>query len=477
LLWVIIKKFLYRIQNKIRGGIRVNSSRLEQDVNKSLAKSLIALQNEMIEKKVSMMIVFEGIDEIMKGKLINRLIKPLDQRWLNVYCVNDFAETYSQSPYLKKFWLMTPSVGKISIMDQVWFKDHLLKAETNDELNSIFQRMNRFEQQLKSEGVILIKFILDRQTGSSTLIQLLTNETTQNEGSQWVLLDEISQNLNETKMLETVKQCLEAKLHETEKIATKQREHVYEPKFSFQNIDLIPKLDSEIFELRLNDYHKRIQELSEKLKIEKKSLILLFEGWDGAGKSGSIGSVISPLDPRKYRVVPHATIKDFEPGKHYLYYYWNLIPKFGDILIMDRTWYKWVMENRIYKKCSVEKWRKAYNHITEMEKEFADSGVVILKFWLHIDKEEQLKRFNHRLQNDHTLKANQLEDDWRNREHWEEFEKCAEEMIDRTSKSYSPWIVVPSICRNYAKDKIFSSIFNAVENTAPENNLSSGSAL
>ncbi|MCM3691446.1 hypothetical protein [Neobacillus niacini] len=431
----------------------MNKSGISQiSIDNILEKRLVALQNTMIEKKISMLILFEGNDEDAKGSFINKLIKPLDQRWLNVYSIDDLADMYKNYPYLKRFWVASPTVGKISIVDKMWFRDEILANGKDEISNDYYERIVRFENQLESEGIILIKFILPSIKVNNLMIP---------SEPSWTILNEKTQELNDRKMFEVVIKRLEEGLAEPTN-TLKQIVSDYLPKFSFDTIDLSLNLEKEIFEKRLETYHQEMKKLPERLLKSKKSIILLFEGWDGAGKSGSIGSLISPLDPRKYKVVPHATIKDFEQGRHYLYYYWNLVPKFGDILIMDRTWYKWVMENRIYNKCYEEKWNKAYTDICDMEKELADSGVIILKFWLHIDQDEQLIRFKHRMDHDSNVKENQLEDDWKNRAHWRDFEKCAEEMIDRTSKPHAPWIVVESTSSAYAKDKIFTKIFNVL---------------
>ncbi len=411
----------------------------------------VALQKQIIEQRIPVMIIFEGDQEEMKGQLINKLIKPLDHRWINVYAVKHYQEMYMDYPYLKPFWLMTPTNGKISILDKGWYTDKLTSTRDQQELNDYSIRIAQFENQLKSEGTIIIKLFI--QSTNSPLLKKLDKG--------WIHLNETSVKQNEEKMLTTiidnVKDALSKDIKPTITLTP------YQPDFSFDHIDLAKSLDKETYKIRLVDYNRRMKEISNTLRTKKKSLLILLEGWDGSGKSGSIQSITAPLDPRQYKVVPHATIKDLELNHHYLYYYWSLVPKWGDILIMDRTWYKWVMENRIYNKCTAEKSERSYQHIQEMEQELYDSGVILLKFWLHIDKDEQLRRFHFRVQNDPSVKQNQLDDDWRNREKWDEFKSCAEEMIDRTSKPHVPWVVVESNSRFFARDKLFRTILDAVE--------------
>ena len=186
------------------------------------------------------------------------------------------------------------------------------------------------------------------------------------------------------------------------------------------------------YKKELDTLQKRLGELHNELYHKKVPVIIAYEGWDAAGKGGNIKRVAAALDPRGYEVHPIASPEPHEKARHYLWRFWNRLPKDGHIAIFDRTWYGRVMVERLEGFCSENDWQRAYNEINEFEKELADWGAVVIKFWVQIDKDTQLARFTDR-QNTPEKQWKITDEDWRNREKWDLYEEAIDEMMQKTS--------------------------------------------
>ena len=213
-----------------------------------------------------------------------------------------------------------------------------------------------------------------------------------------------------------------------------------------------------------SDYRQRVQDLQlnllhfqRKLLESKRCVILVFEGPDAAGKGGVIKRATEKLDPRVLRVYSIVKPTEEEYRHHYLWRFWNKMPAQGDIAIFDRSWYGRVLVERVEEFCTEKEWRRAYDEINSMEKTLVDGGAVILKFYLHISKEEQLRRFEQRAADPY--KHWKISDeDWRNRRKWKEHLEAAEEMFAQTSTKTAPWILVESEFKWYARIKVLKTI-------------------
>ena len=170
-------------------------------------------------------------------------------------------------------------------------------------------------------------------------------------------------------------------------------------------------------------------------------VVIGFEGWDAAGKGGAIRRLTAALDPLGFHVHPIAAPNVVEKQFHYQWRFWTRLPQPGNIAIFDRTWYGRVMVERIEGFAKPQEWQRAYDEIKDMEAQWSEHGIAIAKFWLQIDKEEQLRRFNDR-QNDPNKQWKITDEDWRNRDKWDAYEAAVNEMLVRTDTSYAPWTVV-----------------------------------
>jgi polyphosphate:AMP phosphotransferase len=232
-------------------------------------------------------------------------------------------------------------------------------------------------------------------------------------------------------------------------------------------LDLSVALDKKTYRQRFAECRARLARLQARAAERKVSTILVFEGPDAAGKGGVIRRITEALDARYYKVFPFAAPTDVENAHHYLWRFWNCIGRAGRIGIFDRSWYGRVLVERIERFAGDDEWRRAFAEINDFEGQLIEHGIVLLKFWLHISKEEQLRRFKEREET--PWKRWKLSDeDWRNREHWDDYARAAHEMIQQTSVMQSPWILVESDNKAYARIKVMQELCNALERALPD---------
>ena len=229
-----------------------------------------------------------------------------------------------------------------------------------------------------------------------------------------------------------------------------------------RGVDLSLTLEPEIYKKKRKDLQKRLAALHNKMYLERVPVVLAFEGWDAAGKGGAIKRLTQCIDPRGYEVIPIASPNDVEKSHHYLWRFWQKFPKRGHLAIFDRTWYGRVLVERVEGFATEEEWRRAYKEINDMEAHLVKSGVIVLKFWLHIDPAEQAKRFEQR----QMIPEKQwkiTEEDWRNREKWDDYEKAVDEMVLRTSTKQAPWHIIEANSKLYARIKVLEIVVEALE--------------
>ena len=191
-------------------------------------------------------------------------------------------------------------------------------------------------------------------------------------------------------------------------------------------------------------------------------LCLVFEGWDASGKGGAIKRVVEPLDPRHVRVVSIAAPTYDEKRHHFLTRFWPHLPGWGGMAVLDRSWYGRVLVERVEGFATEEQWRRSYDEIKSFERMLADEGMVLLKFWMHISHDEQLRRFSAREQ-EPVKRWKLTEEDWRNREKRHEYEAAVTEMLERTDTSLAPWIVVEANDKRHARVKVVESVVDGLE--------------
>jgi polyphosphate kinase 2 (PPK2 family) len=224
-------------------------------------------------------------------------------------------------------------------------------------------------------------------------------------------------------------------------------------------IDLTKSLTKEEYVRDLIRYQLQLQALAYQLYVQKRPLVIVYEGWDAGGKGGNIKRITEKLDPRGYQVYPIAAPQGEDKTHHYLYRFWRRLkpPDEKQILIFDRSWYGRVMVERLEGFCTEEEWKRAYREINEFERQLVDFGTILVKFWIHISQDEQLNRFEFRKETPY--KAWKLTDeDWRNRQKWELYEKAINDMLLKTSTLTAPWTVIEGNCKWYARVKALKTL-------------------
>ncbi|GHU43375.1 polyphosphate:AMP phosphotransferase [Clostridia bacterium] len=492
------------LKKKIRTPDSVSKAELKQKIE-SAKEHLGELQRQYREAGIPVILVFEGMGAAGKGVQINRLIQALDPRGFSVYTGTRPTEEEQLRPFLWRYWVRTPAKGRIAVFDRSWYRmvqtDRFEKEENqkiinSKEINEHYEDINSFEKQLADDGAVIIKFFLhiDKKEQKTRFKKLLADpETawrvtkedqhrnrefekfekingemiaaTDQHYAPWTIVDGTKKQEAAAHIIGTVCQQLENFLERrNQKTALKQPEPApYSMGTNIlSRIDLTKSLTEEEYQKEKEVLQKRLEFLHSELYHHRIPLIIGFEGWDAGGKGGAIKRLTNRLDPRGYQVIPTAAPSDVEKEHHYLWRFWEHMPKAGHIAIFDRTWYGRVMVERVEGFCSMEEWKRAYREINAMELHLANAGAVVLKFWMHIDKDEQEKRFTERTNN--PLKAWKItEEDWRNREKWDLYKAAVNEMLVKTSTDYAPWIVVEGNDKYYARIRVLRSVVEALE--------------
>jgi AMP-polyphosphate phosphotransferase len=201
----------------------------------------------------------------------------------------------------------------------------------------------------------------------------------------------------------------------------------------------------------------QLRELGYQVYLRRRPVIVVFEGWDAAGKGGAIKRITEKLDPRGYVVYPISAPHGEDRTRHYLYRFWRRLPERGQITIFDRSWYGRVLVERVEGFASEAEWKRAYKEINSFERQLREFGVILAKFWIQISRDEQLRRFEERKAIGY--KAWKLtEEDWRNREKWAAYEEAVEQMLVKTSTTTAPWTLVEGNDKNWARTKVLAKL-------------------
>ncbi len=471
----------------------------------ALELKLAALQRKAKDYNIPVIILFEGWDAAGKGTLINKLILPLDPRGFTVTSTLAPTEEERLRPFLWRFWTKIPPAGRIAIFDRSWYRrvwdERVDKKGKVADIFRAYEDIRSFERQLTDGGYVILKFFLHitKKEQKKRFRKLRRNENTawrvtkedmrrhkqydaylaasndmlvntDNDYAPWTVVEAHDRRFATLKIFNTVLNALEMRVAEAER--RQEEKPLKREKISalpeklnvsiLDKADLSVELEREDYRSQLKSLQKEIRDLEHEIYMKRIPVILVYEGWDAAGKGGNIRRLTQKLDPRGYEVVPIAAPNDIEKAHHYLWRFWNEMPKAGHLTIFDRSWYGRVLVERVEGFCSVAEWQRAYREINEMEQHMANFGAVIQKFWVHIDQEEQLRRFEARQEQEHK-KWKITDEDWRNREKWDEYKTAVEEMLFRTSTPYAPWTVVESNCKWWARVKVLKTVCEAIE--------------
>ena len=466
---------------------------------KEAGEKLYQQQMKLKEHKLPVLVLFEGWGASGKGTTIGRVIKYIDPRFFKVATMSKPTEDELRRPFLYRYFNQIPEAGKFTFLDSGWMEQTVMDVLSGDLEGDLYEKriesIRRFERQLTDNGYLVLKFFMqiDKDEQGKRMEKLLDKEDTKwrvtgadkwqhkhykkcenvidrymkdtnMSTSPWYIIDAEDKKWAELQVMDTLVSSIEVALqNQRHSVPILQNVFPLVKMPKLKDVELEGKtIDEEEYQKELKKLQGRLGELHNRLYRKRVPVIITYEGWDAAGKGGNIKRVTGALDPRGYEVQPIASPEPHEKARHYLWRFWTRLPKDGHIAIFDRTWYGRVMVERLEGFCSENDWKRAYNEINEFEKELHDWGAVIIKFWVQIDKDTQLERFTER-QNNPEKQWKITDEDWRNREKWDQYEEAVNEMLKKTSTTFAPWYILESVDKKYARIKALKIIIKELE--------------
>ena len=470
-------------------GHRLKKAQFKREEPK-LRQRLLGLQYELLDKgDFPVVILVNGVDGAGKGETVNLFNEWMDPRHIRTRAFGAPTEAERERPEMWRFWRELPPKGHIGILFGSWYTDPILQRVMGHEKRARFEQrleaIRRFERMLVSEGALLLKlwFHLSKKAQKKRLKALSSSkETAWRVGpGDWErfehydeFVDVCEDALRETSTGEAPWEVIEGSDHEYRSLTAgdllrdalaarlKGKRPVLSPpapppappidgRTLLKSFDYKRKLDRRDYGRRLLTLQAEVNRLTRSKKMRSRSVVMVFEGMDAAGKGSTIRRITQAMDARFYRVVPVAAPTDEERAQPYLWRFWRHIPSHGQAVIFDRSWYGRVLVERVEGFCTELDWMRAYHEINDFEEQMVQSGAIVAKFWLAISSAEQLRRFKARQATPYK-RFKITDEDWRNRKKWPAYERAVNDMVERTSTDPAPWNVIAS------DDKLFSRI-------------------
>ncbi|NNL62979.1 MAG: polyphosphate:AMP phosphotransferase [Woeseiaceae bacterium] len=459
----------------------------------------------------SVMIDFAGVDGAGKGSTVNLLHSWMDTRLITTNAYSRRTKVSQQQPRFWRFWRDLPPAGQIALNLRARYSrpfiDRVYGQTTDLEYLAELKRIQTFERMLADDGMLILKFWmhLSRDEQQQRLESLQSDpETTwrvsDRDWEHWKMYDQFietaERTITETNtafapwhiiegtdkrhriltvaeiILDALKSRLKAHGHEPtpelliDAEAIDAEDPIPEPPDRhvtvFSTLDMKPGLNKTEYRSQLAEQQRRIHLLQREAIEQNRSSVLVFEGPDAGGKGGAIRRILPTLDARNYRVLQYGAPTDEEASRHYLWRFWRHLQRAGRLTIFDRSWYGRVLVERVEGFASDTEWKRAYAEINDFEDQLIEHGTILVKFWLHITPEEQLKRFQAR-QRISFKRWKLTAEDWRNRGKWYEYETAAHDMVKYTSTHNSPWEMIPANDKNYARVKVLETFGDYLE--------------
>ncbi len=467
-----------------------------------LREALLDAQYELLEsKKFPVIVIIAGVDGAGKGETVNVLNEWMDARHIQTHALAAPSADDTERPAFYRFWRHLPPKGKTGIFFTSWYTSPIIsrayKSISKADLDQRMEEARRFEQMLASEGTLILKFWfhLSKDQQKRRLTKLEKNPKT-----RWRVTE---RDWNHFKIYDRFRKVSERALRETstaeapwivvegadaryrniavgKAILAAIRARLDAPAPAplvdappsapapvdelniLKALDLTKKVPKEEYKGELEKLQRKLAMLTLDPRFKEISVVAAFEGADAAGKGGAIRRITSALDARLYHLHPIAAPTEEERAQPYLWRFWRHLPRLGKLSIFDRTWYGRVLVERVEGFCSEDDWMRAYSEINDFEQQMTESRSVVVKFWLHIDQDEQLARFKEREAT--AFKRFKITpDDWRNREKWPAYERAICDMVDRTSTEIAPWTLVESNDKYFARIKILTTLIDRIE--------------
>jgi polyphosphate:AMP phosphotransferase len=484
------------------------SAELGQTVSKAdydaavpaLREALLDAQYDLLAKKdFPVLVIIGGVEGAGKSETVQTLNEWMDPRHIHTHGFLLPTDEESQRPPMYRFWRALPPKGETGIFFGSWYTLPILSrvlGEASDaDLEGSIHEIRHLERMLHNEGVLILKFWLHiskreqrkrlaareqdiyarwrltktikklarRYNDARDTAEKVLRETSTGE-APWTVVDGYDHRHRTLAvgqaLLDAVRRRLDAP--EPSRLVTAapvaaQGENVE----LIRGLDLSQALERDAYKDGMKKYQTRFARQIVGKKFRERSLVLAFEGSDAAGKGGAIRRVTGALDARLYKIVPVAAPTEEERAQPYLWRFWRHVPGDRGLVIFDRTWYGRVLVERVEGFAGEADWMRAYDEINEFEEQLVDSGAILCKFWLQISKDEQLRRFQAREQIGYK-RFKITDEDWRNRDRWEDYEGAVADMVDRTSTSIAPWTLVEANDKYFARVKVLRTIVEAM---------------
>ncbi len=488
-----------------------------------LREELLQAQFALKNAGFPVIVLLNGVDGAGKGEVANLLNEWMDARLILTRAYDVPTTEEVERPPFWRFWRDLPPAGKVGVFLKAWYSDPFIQRVrgeiSHEAFSSALSRIMAFEEILASDGAVILKFWLhlgkkdQRKRFKALEADPRTAwQVTKRDWEHWKLYDEFVPAAEHLIMRTStgrapweIVECVDPRFRNLEvgasilkgirrgmtEVERRKRERE-DLKFKGkgkrkQDIDLPVGLDlgtggegdypggtilsslnmtkvlpKARYQKELSSLQGRLNALHREARERKLSMILLFEGWDAAGKGGAIRRVIQPLDARYYQVNSVAAPTDEERAHHYLWRFWRQLPRAGRVTVFDRTWYGRVLVERIEGFATPQEWMRAYAEINHFEGQLLEHGIALLKFWIHITPEEQEARFLARA--DSPLKSWKLTaEDWRNRDRWGAYERAVNDMVERTSTRLAPWTLIEGNDKRYARVKVLREVCRRFE--------------
>jgi polyphosphate:AMP phosphotransferase len=466
----------------------------------TLTTELLRAQEEIARRReFPVIILVTGSDGAGKGEVIQRLYEWLDPHDLRTSAYGRPTEDERLRPRMWRFWRDLPPKGEVGVVFGSWYAMPLVERAEGRLGHGAFerelQRLVRFERMLADEGALILKFLLFlskdeqakrlkklartpypsrhileewadvRRRGRALPVAEAAVERTSTAAAPWIVVPSADPEYRDLMFGKAILQAMRHRLDtpDGKPPSAPPLVHQLDRRTVLDELDLSRKLDGDAYKERLERAQSRLAALTDsKAFMKKRAVVLAFEGNDAAGKGGAIRRITAALDPRRFRVHPIAAPSDEEKAQPYLWRFWRRLPLIGHTAIFDRTWYGRVLVERVEGLCSEAAWLRAYGEINEFEEQLTDHGTIVVKFWLSISSEEQLRRFQAREKVD--FKQYKITpDDWRNRQKWDDYRMAVGDMIDRTGTRQAPWTLVEAEDKHFARVKILETLCERIE--------------
>jgi polyphosphate:AMP phosphotransferase len=471
-----------------------------QAAETDLRHQLLKVQFELAKRRFPVIVLVSGVEGAGKGTVVHRFNKWMDPRLIHTHAFWDTNDVERSLPHYWRFWHAMPEKGRMGIFFGSWYTkpivDAALGQSTLGQLDEELHRIVEFERLLTDDGALIVKlwFHISRDAQQKQLAEDVKIKhqnlripeklasfadhyddfaqiseraicRTDTHHAPWHLIEAENANYRDLTAGETLLNALRERLHQPRPEPPPEVPSSFLTTDSLTILDTVPtdaRLPPGEYKESLKKYQKKAQDLAWEAHRQKLPCVAVFEGWDAAGKGSAIRRVTEAIDPRLYRLVQFAAPTDEERAQHYLWRFWRKLARDGRTTIFDRSWYGRVLVERVEGFARYDEWHRAYEEINRFEEQLIDHGSVLMKFWIHISKEEQLARFKEREATPH--KQHKITDeDWRNREKWHDYELAVHDMVTHTSTRQTPWTLVAGNDKHYARIQILRTFCTCLE--------------